>query len=37
MTGGAAHNRYVEAKVLAAMARAQGVPAAAYYFAVTHY
>ena len=29
MTGGAAHNRYVEAKVMAAIARAQGVPPAA--------
>ena len=29
MTGGAAHNRYVEAKVMAAIARAQGVPATA--------
>jgi uncharacterized SAM-binding protein YcdF (DUF218 family) len=29
MTGGAAHNQYVEAEVMAAIAKAQGVPAAA--------
>jgi uncharacterized SAM-binding protein YcdF (DUF218 family) len=29
MTGGAAHNRYIEAKVMAKLAEAQGVPAAA--------
>ncbi len=29
MTGGAAHNRYVEAEVMAAIAKAQGVPAVA--------
>lgn len=29
MTGGAAHNRYIEAKVMASIARAQGVPSTA--------
>jgi hypothetical protein len=28
MTGGAAHNRYVEAEIMASIARAQGIPAA---------